>query len=105
MTLRLVTWNVNSVRLRIAALERLVVAAFSPDVFCLQETKVMDDSFPLAPLTALGYRHTLVHGMKSYNGVAILSRLPLRSTDLEVVVRTAGLSSRHRAVARRHRAA
>ena len=78
MTLRLVTWNVNSVRLRIAALERLV-AAFSPDVFCLQETKVMDDSFPLAPLTALGYRNTLVHGMKSYNGVAILSRLPLRS--------------------------
>jgi exodeoxyribonuclease III len=78
MTLRLVTWNVNSVRLRIAALERLV-AAFSPDVFCLQETKVMDDSFPLTPLTALGYRHTLVHGMKSYNGVAILSRLLLRS--------------------------
>ena len=77
MALRLVTWNVNSVRLRIAALERLV-AAFSPDVFCLQETKVVDDSFPRAPLTALGYRHTLIHGMKTYNGVAILSRLPLK---------------------------
>lgn len=76
MPLRLVTWNVNSVRLRIAALERLV-AAFNPDVLCLQETKVVDASFPLAPLTALGYRHTLIHGMKSYNGVAILSRLPL----------------------------
>ena len=79
MVLRLVTWNVNSVRLRIATLERLV-AAFNPDVFCLQETKVVDDSFPLAPLAALGYRHALVHGMKSYNGVAILSRLPLKGT-------------------------
>ena len=78
MALRLVTWNVNSVRLRIAALERLA-AAFNPDVFCLQETKVVDESFPLAPLAALGYRHALIHGMKSYNGVAILSRLPLNS--------------------------
>jgi exodeoxyribonuclease III len=77
MPLRLVTWNVNSVRLRIAALERLI-AAFNPDVLCLQETKVVDESFPLAPLAALGYRHTLIHGMKSYNGVAILSRLPLK---------------------------
>jgi exodeoxyribonuclease III len=79
MALRLLTWNVNSVRLRIAALER-IVATFSPDVLCLQETKVVDESFPLARLTALGYRHALIHGMKSYNGVAILSRLPLRST-------------------------
>jgi exodeoxyribonuclease-3 len=78
MSLRLVTWNVNSVRLRIAALERLV-AAFRPDVLCLQETKVVDGEFPLAPLAALGYRHTLLHGMKSYNGVAILSRLPLQN--------------------------
>jgi exodeoxyribonuclease III len=77
MVLRLVTWNVNSVRLRIAALERLI-ATFNPDVLCLQETKVVDESFPLAPLVALSYRHTLIHGMKSYNGVAILSRLPLK---------------------------
>src|SRR5215813_7316562 len=71
MTLRVVSWNINSVRLRIAALERLV-AFCNPDVLCLQETKVVDESFPLAPLAALGYRHTLIHGMKSYNGVAIL---------------------------------
>jgi exodeoxyribonuclease-3 len=44
MTLRLVTWNVNSVRRRIAALER-IIAAFNPDVLCLQETKVVDESF------------------------------------------------------------
>jgi exodeoxyribonuclease III len=76
MALRLMTWNVNSVRLRIAALERLV-ATFNPDLLCLQETKVVDDNFPRAPLAALGYKHMLLHGMKSYNGVAILSRLPL----------------------------
>jgi len=79
MAFRLVSWNVNSVRLRIAALER-IIASFAPDVLCLQETKVVDESFPLAPLAALGYRHTLVNGMKSYNGVAILSRLPLKGT-------------------------
>jgi exodeoxyribonuclease-3 len=79
MALRLLTWNVNSVRLRIAALER-IIASFAPDVLCLQETKVVDESFPFAPLAALGYRHTLIHGMKSYNGVAILSRLPLKGT-------------------------
>ncbi len=76
MTLRIATWNINSVRLRIGALERLV-ATFNPDVLCLQETKVVDENFPLAALATLGYRHTMVHGMKSYNGVAILSRLPL----------------------------
>src|SRR5262252_2085267 len=80
MTLRVVSWNVNSVRLRVPALERLI-AALNPDVLCLQETKVVDGSFPLAPLAALGYRHTLIHGMKSYNGVAILSRLPLRDAS------------------------
>ena len=79
MSLRLVTWNVNSVRLRIAALERLV-ATHSPDILCLQETKVVDAGFPLAALQALGYRHQLLHGMKSYNGVAILSRLPFDKT-------------------------
>ena len=78
MAFRLMTWNINSVRRRVSALER-IVATFAPDVLSLQETKVVDDSFPLAPLVALGYRHTLIHGMKSYNGVAILSRLPLKN--------------------------
>src|SRR5262249_56222916 len=80
MTLRLVIRKINSVRPRIAALERFI-AAFNPDVLCLQETKVVDESFPLAPLAALGYRHTILQGMKSYNGVAILSRLPLAETS------------------------
>ncbi|MGH7185653.1 MAG: exodeoxyribonuclease III, partial [Pseudomonadota bacterium] len=47
-----------------------------PDVLCLQETKTPNASFPKAELKALGYHHVLIHGMKGYNGVAILSRLP-----------------------------
>ena len=74
--MRICTWNVNSVRLR-AGLVRRLVAVARPDVICLQETKVVDALFPLAPFTEQGFTHHLVHGMKGYNGVAILSRLPL----------------------------
>jgi exodeoxyribonuclease-3 len=73
--LRLITWNINSVRLRIELVRRLVEEQ-RPDVLCLQETKSPDDLFPRAEFEALGYRDMLVHGMKGYNGVAILSRLP-----------------------------
>ncbi|MBV9824931.1 MAG: exodeoxyribonuclease III [Alphaproteobacteria bacterium] len=73
--MRLITWNINSVRLRIDLVRRLIDEQ-QPDVLCLQETKTPDDRFPLAEIEALGYRHTLIHGMKGYNGVAILSRLP-----------------------------
>ena len=75
MPLRIATWNINSVRLRIDLVRRFV-AGWSPDVLCLQETKTRDATFPKAELEALGYRHRLIHGMKSYNGVAILSRRP-----------------------------
>ncbi len=74
--MRILTWNINSVRLRIDLLARLINEA-NPDVICLQETKVVDDAFPRKPLAALGYTHTMIAGQKSYNGVAILSRLPL----------------------------
>ncbi len=80
MSLRLVTWNVNSVRLRLDNLARLA-ETLAPDVLCLQETKVQDAAFPLEPLARLGYRHALVHGMKGYNGVAILSRRPFRARE------------------------
>jgi exodeoxyribonuclease-3 len=79
MTLRLVTWNINSVRLRIDNVRRLI-AEWSPDVICLQETKTPDALFPREAFEALGFRHMLVHGMKGYNGVAILSRLPFQSS-------------------------
>lgn len=74
---RIITWNINSVRLRLDLVMRLLDEA-APDVLCLQETKVIDDAFPLKAFAARGYTHAQVRGMKSYNGVAILSRLPLQ---------------------------
>ncbi|MBN8873628.1 MAG: exodeoxyribonuclease III [Rhodospirillales bacterium] len=73
---RVATWNINSLRLRQTLLKELV-AALDPDVICLQETKVPDPLFPVEAPEALGYPHTVYRGMKGYNGVAILSRLPL----------------------------
>jgi exodeoxyribonuclease-3 len=80
MALKIATWNVNSVRLRIDLVRRLV-AEEAPDLLCLQETKVQDDDFPREAFDQLGYRHKLIHGMKGYNGVAILSRNPLREQE------------------------
>jgi exodeoxyribonuclease-3 len=76
--LRIVTWNINSLRLRLPLLHRLT-AALDPDVICLQETKVPDDLFPTGGPAELGYPHYAFRGMKGYNGVAILSRLPLET--------------------------
>jgi exodeoxyribonuclease-3 len=74
--MRIVTWNINSVRLRMPIVAQLT-AAVKPDVLCLQETKASDEVFPHEELAALGYEHMRFRGMKGYNGVAILSRLPL----------------------------
>lgn len=82
--MRLVTWNINSLRLRLPLLAKLV-ADISPDVVCLQETKVPDPLFPADALRALGFEHLHYQGMKGYNGVAILSRHPLEPlTNLPV---------------------
>lgn len=75
--LRVATWNINSLRLRLPLLERLV-AALDPDIICLQETKVPDELFPDAAPATFGYPYVARRGMKGYNGVAVLSRLPLR---------------------------
>jgi len=80
-TLRIATWNINSLRLRLPLLERLI-AALDPDVICLQETKVPDALFPDAAPAAIGYPYVARRGMKGYNGVAILSRIPLVLDDL-----------------------
>jgi exodeoxyribonuclease III len=77
--LRIATWNVNSVRIRLDGVARLV-AEEAPDVICLQEIKVESEAFPLAPFAALGYRHHVLYGIKAYHGVAILSRLPFKSS-------------------------
>ncbi len=72
MTLRIATFNVNSVRSRMAVLQRWLSQA-EVDQLCLQETKAPDDAFPRADFQDLGYR-AYFRGEKSYNGVAILSR-------------------------------
>ncbi len=80
--IRVATWNINSVRLRLPLLKDLV-ADLDPDVLCLQETKCPDEKLPREALAALGFPHVAARGMKGYNGVAILSRIPfaLRGDD------------------------
>src|SRR6476469_579226 len=70
--MRIVSWNINSLRRR---QERFLgwLAATKPDVVCLHETKCTDDQFPVLDLKAAGY-HSVFHGQKSYNGVAIISK-------------------------------
>ena len=81
MRLRVATWNINSLRLRLPLLERLI-ADLDPDVICLQETKVPDELFPDTAPGTLGFPHVARRGMKGYNGVAILSRIPFEIDTL-----------------------
>jgi exodeoxyribonuclease III len=78
-SIKLATWNINSVRLR-AGLVGQFLRAHTPDVLCLQETKVVDGLFPGEVFRAQGYVHQAINRQKGYHGVAILSRLPFRKT-------------------------
>lgn len=80
--MRIVTWNINSVRLRQELVLRLI-DEIAPDVLCLQETKCPDELFPRQPFIDKGYPHMALAGMKGYNGVAILSRLPLEAQQVQ----------------------
>ena len=82
MSLKIVTWNINSVRLRIELVTRLL-DMWKPDVLCLQETKCPQGQFPSAPLREMGYHHIAESGQKGYHGVAIISRLPFVSEDVQ----------------------
>ncbi len=73
--MRIATWNVNSVNARLETVLRWFEEA-APDVACLQEIKCVDEKFPAEAFERLGY-NIAVHGQKSYNGVAILSKTPL----------------------------
>ena len=73
--MRLATWNVNSLKVRLPHLLDWLAQA-QPDVACLQETKTEDANFPVAELRAAGY-HAVYCGQRAYNGVAILARSPL----------------------------
>src|SRR5271168_3344909 len=72
--MRVATWNVNSVRQR---LDHLLVwlKDCAPDIVCLQEIKCVDEAFPREAIEALGY-NVVTHGQKTFNGVALLSKLP-----------------------------
>jgi exodeoxyribonuclease-3 len=72
--MKLATWNVNSLKVRLPQLLTWLTAN-APDVVCLQETKTEDATFPAADIQAAGYR-PVFSGQKTYNGVAILSRTP-----------------------------
>lgn len=76
------TYNINSVRLRLQRVKNHLIEQ-KVDILCLQETKVTDNLFPTAEFNALGYDHIYMNGEKSYNGVAIISRIPLSDCTKE----------------------
>ncbi|MGH8232274.1 MAG: exodeoxyribonuclease III [Steroidobacteraceae bacterium] len=80
--MQIATWNVNSLRVRLAQLLEWLTA-HSPDVVALQETKLLDAAFPAAELNAAGYQ-VVFNGQKTYNGVAILARAPLTESIIAI---------------------
>ena len=76
MPFTLATWNINSVRLREPIVLKLLEEE-APDILCLQECKSPVEKIPTEGFAALGYTHMIARGQKGYNGVAILSKLPI----------------------------
>jgi len=72
--MRIATWNINSIRQRLDHLQAWLKER-EPDIVCLQEIKCVDDAFPRENFESLGY-NVAVHGQKTFNGVALLSKLP-----------------------------
>lgn len=79
--MRIVTWNINSVRLRASSVQKFLREE-KPDILCLQETKTPDEHFPFDAFKELGYNHIHIHGMKSYNGLAIISKIPFEEVQI-----------------------
>lgn len=80
MSVTVCTWNINSVRLREELVLRLLREE-APDILCLQETKSPVEKIPLEGFAGLGYDTVIARGDKGYNGVAILSRLPMETVE------------------------
>lgn len=76
--MKLVTWNINSVRLRAPIVVQLMREE-KPDIICLQETKTPDEFFPREVFEVEGYKYIHFNGMKGYNGVCILSKKPFEN--------------------------
>lgn len=79
--MRIATWNVNSIRTRVDRVIEFLDRA-DVDVLALQETKCKDEQFPLLPFEAAGYEVAL-HGLNQWNGVAVVSRLPILAVERE----------------------
>ena len=76
MKIKIATWNINSIRLR----ENHVCSVlldYSPDIICLQELKAPTESVPTKKFEELGYKYSIIRGQKGYNGVAIISKIPI----------------------------
>lgn len=76
---KLATWNVNSIRIRMDLLQKLIELE-NPDIICLQEVKAKEEDFPFAEVRAMGYPHIALYGMPGYNGVAILAKCELEQS-------------------------
>ena len=81
-TLRIASWNINSVRARLDIVERYLKED-APDILCLQETKVIDGMFPEGLFRQFGYRNMIVNGQPMHHGVAIVSKTSLRNKRVE----------------------
>ena len=81
--MRIATWNINSVRLRIHHVLRFI-KEWNIDVMCLQETKTEDKFFPINDFSEIGMIHQSFRGEKSYNGVAILSKIPIKTKSFQL---------------------
>lgn len=77
---KILTWNVNSIRIRIGLLQKLTELE-NPDIICLQEVKAKKEDFPFEAVQALGYPYIALYGMPGYNGVAILSKTELKNIE------------------------
>jgi exodeoxyribonuclease-3 len=78
--MKIATWNVNSIKSRLDHVMKWCEIN-QPDVLCMQETKVVDDKFPVKQLKAVGYPHIELFGERGYNGVAIISKTPLTNVQ------------------------
>lgn len=81
MKQRFATWNINSVRLRIDQVTRFL-ENHQPDILCLQETKTLNDTFPYKAFEKAGYPYIACIGIKGYNGVAIVSKDPFKTSEV-----------------------
>ncbi|MFV9875798.1 MAG: exodeoxyribonuclease III [Rickettsiales endosymbiont of Dermacentor nuttalli] len=91
--IKIVSWNINSVRTRLSRLLSFLEQE-RPDIVCLQEIKCINDQFPTLEIESLGYNFAL-HGQKSYNGVAILSKYHIEDIAVKMCDRSNDIQARY----------